>query len=357
MALAVTRRMRYPAEIALWLVLVQQLAGCAFSRQLDEQAYREYHASRMQAVALVIWSRDATLQWPAVPPTPLACEEQTERTYRQLAATGAKQNAAWQLVLNQAGETIDLLDRVVTALVGRDVPRIQRLAPELIEHRKTLQALRSRHDACQRELSAQLQTLRQAWMRVWPGQDLDFDLDRELGAVKAAAHGTVATGDLAALQHYYDSVYTRLAMTYLGAQPSAEPDPEPLLPAGAEGVDFALQRLENALRVRFDLEQALALDAAELDEIAQAGLFPKDWRANPPDPVSISKQRAGAALARLKLLKLSAALQNSCQAVIQREVDWQWRQAWPGITGATYIVAYADAMGLQARAKPAADPR
>ncbi len=317
-------------------------AGCLFSQQLDEQAYREYHASRMRSVATALWTRDFAPQWPDSPPTPLTCREQTERTYRQLVATGLKQDAAWQALMVQTGNTLDLLDREVTALVGRDVPRIKRLAPELLEHSAKLQSLQDTHSSCQLELEAQLQALRAAWTRVWPEQDLEFDLRRELRAVQSGLQGTVPAGEQPGLLHYHDSVYTRLAMTYLGLQPGVEPDPEPRLPMGAAGVERALQRLEDALRTRYDLEQAIALDVAELDEIAGAGLFPKDWREHPPDPVAIGKQRAGAGLARLKLLKLCAALQEICQAVLQQEAEWQWRQAWPGMTVESDIMVFAN---------------
>lgn len=333
--------------IVLFIAALYHCAGCKFSQQLDEQAYRAYHASRMRTVATAIWTRNFTPQWPASPRTPLICREQTERSYRQLVATGMKQDAAWHALLVQTGNTLDLLDREVTALVGRDVPRIKRLAPQLLEHSAELQSLQARYAASQLELDAQLQNLRQAWTRVWPAQDLDFDLERELAAVQTGQKGKVAAGERTALLHYHDSVYTRLAMTYLGLHLGVEPDPEPRLPAGAEGVDRALQRLEAVLRTRYDLDQAMALDTAELDEIAGAGLFPKDWREHPPDPVAIGKQRAGAALARLKLLQLSAALQAICQAAVQQEVDWQWRQAWPGINVATDIMAFTHQAPLQ----------
>lgn len=330
-----------PCLIVLCYVALCLAPGCTWTRRMNADAYREYHASRMLYAAQVLLTRDASLPWPAAPPAPLVCRERTERSYRQLVRAATASHSAWETQLAQSLLTVDLIERLVAALVGRDVPRIERLAPELLEHQDRLHALAMRSADCQAELDAVLQQLEAAWRQIWPECDMQFALAPYQAQVAPSLGGSVRGADRAALQHYYDSEYVRLAMTYLGYTPPEEPDPEPTIPEGTELLRVALTQMEAALRARYNLDQAVELDAAMLDEIAQAGLLDDNWRSAEVDPVAIGKERAGATLARLKLLRLADAVLGDCQQVLQTELTWQWRRACPDWEAETDIAAYA----------------
>jgi hypothetical protein len=346
---------KHSAVILLLLGVITGGVGCRFMQRLQEQSYRDYHDSRMRCIAQADVSREFGMGWPSASDVPLVCHERTERTYRQLLQVGLGQDQARRDLLAESALTIDLLDRLVEALVGRDVPRIKRLAPELITHQKKLRQLIHACQAKSKETKARLADLNTIWLQLWPQCDLNFDLDGYTQQAWASSTGSVPKANREQLLHYYDSVYTRLAMTYLSYDPTREPDPEPFLPPGTHGLQLSLDQLEAALRARYNLDQAIEIDTAQLIEMENANLLPKEWISGVADPEQLAKHKAGAAVARLRLYRLADKMLGQCMGALQQEASWQWRHAWPDMQRETDILRYAaSATAAQEPAAPSA---
>lgn len=349
---------RLIGKLVLVLLLLWWLVpGCSWVEQMNQSAYRRYHENRWRALAAAVAAGEAELKLPANPQPPLVCGEGLDEAYAAIAALGAQEQQAWQDLLTQCGISLGHCSQLLDVLAARDVARIGLLSAELPQvtaaQQRTLGNWHGRQDA----IVQRLDWLRTQWAAAWPQQDLDFDLDAAVRQARLAAVKPPSAQQQALLEHYYQNEYARLAMVYLDYQPPTLPDPHLAVPAGCAEVAAALKRLEAALLVRFNLDEAIEMDVQKVYEALQAGARPDaappvlDWsEAGQADGKHYLDQRMAISVARLKLLKYMDHLATACLDVYLRDVDLQWHALWPQIPLDTNILSFA---GLPDKSQPA----
>jgi len=322
------------------LPFVLAACGCTLAQRFNAQAYHRYHDGRMAAVATALVQGRAEVDVPAAQDAPRVCRGRVDEAYLAIVAAGEAERRSWRELLQAEESALRLIGDVVEAIAGRNGPEIQRLAPRIELEAAALRRSRGQWLSARQAIDAAVAHLRETWTAVWLAQDLDFDLNAAVGRARAQLPAPSAEAERA-LRYYHHAVYTRLAMAYLEVQPSELPDPQPPLPAGGERLAEALARLERVLSVRYEMDEAIELDAARVRELS--GGATRDALQERPD---LRKGRykgdmLAAAEARLRLLKYLDGLLSPCTQDANRDVTSEWHALWPEMPLETDILAFA----------------
>jgi hypothetical protein len=314
--------------------------GCTLAQRFNAQAYHRYNDGRMAAVATALVQGRAEVDLPAAQDAPRVCRGRVDEAYLAIVAAGEAEQRSWRELLQAEESALRLIGDVVEAIAGRNGPEIQRLAPRIEVEAAALRQSRSQWINARQAVSTAMAHLREAWTAVWPAEDLDFDLNAAMQRARAQLPAPSAEAERA-LRYYHHAVYTRLAMAYLEVQPAELPDPQPPLPPGGEGLAEALARLERVLSVRYEMDEAVELDAARVRELG--GGTTRDALQERPElrQGRYKGDMLAAAEARLRLLKYLDGLLAQCTQDANREGTKEWVVLWPQLPLETDILAFA----------------
>jgi len=322
-------------------------AGCELVAELDAQAYREFHAAAWQATVQAYVAEQDTLTPPAEPPAPRVCEDTVIPAYHGIIAAAGHERAAWYSLRCQSQTSLEFAAEMLEVLTRRDTANIELLAPQIEEFHTAHQAERQNWRGAYAGIARAVEDLESAWTGVWPEQDLDFDLAGTAAVLRDLRQPLPDAERTAALTHYHENEYNRLAMIYLGFEPEVLPNPESHVPQGCDELSLALKRLEAALLVRYSMDQAIEQDVARVQELARVDLAETPWDEIKLPQGRYARPRVTASIARLKLLKYLDMLVVDCLDVILRDVDLHWRKVWPQHELETNIFAFAGLARIQ----------
>ncbi|MBN2082594.1 hypothetical protein JW859_10375 [bacterium] len=322
-------------------------SGCELVAQIDARAYREFHAACWQATVQAYVAEQDEVELPAEPPAPRVCEDTVIPAYHGIIAAAQEERAAWYSLRCQSQTSLEFAAEMLEVLTRRDTANIELLAPQIEGFHTAHQAERQRWREAYAGIARAVAELESAWTEVWPEQDLEFDLAGTAAALREELTPAPDAERTAALQHYYDNEYNRLAMIYLGFEPETLPNPESHVPTGCDELSLALKRLEAALLVRYSMDQAIEQDVLRIQELARVDLTETPWDEIQLPQGRYAKPRVSASIARLKLLKYLDALVVDGLDVILRDVDLHWREIWPQHKLETNIFAFAGLARVQ----------
>lgn len=317
------------------------LAGCDLVERIDAQAYRDYHASRWQATVDAFVREQATLRLPVEPPTPRVCADEMEAGYRRIVVQAEQSRTDWAVLDRSSRIAVQFVAEMLDVLVSRDTVQIEKLAPQIdryvAEHAENRRIWSGQREAIARSESE----LHNKWAKVWPANDLDFDLAADAAALRSVVHDAPSDTRSAALSHYHENEYNRLAMIYLDFSPEVTPNPQSHVPAGCDGLSDALSHLEAGLMVRYSMDRAIEQNVTRIQELALVDLSQTPWEDIRIPQGRYARPRVTASIARLKLLKYLDTLLTDCLDVLVCDVEIHWRRVWPGHGLETSIFGYA----------------
>ena len=321
-------------------LVVTLLAGCDAIDRINAQAYREYHASRWQAVVTAYALHREAVELPVEPPAPPACTGMDD-AYRGIIGSTAAVREGWRALDDQSRVSIEFVAEMLDVLVSRDTVNIELLAPQIDDYFNGHQQLRGEWEERRRGVAGSVTALEGRWTEIWPEQDLGFDLLADARALAARLPSDPDAARRAALEHYHANEYDRLAMIYLDYQPAAPPQPVSHIPEGCDDLATALADLEAGLLVRYSMDQAIEQDVTRIQQLAAIDLTNTPWSEIEIPQGRYARPRVSAAIARLKLLKYLDVLLTDSLDVLVGEVDLEWRLVWPGHYLETSVFAYA----------------
>ena len=312
------------------LALVVLASGCSgYLQRVNSQVLAEYHASRMQAVALAALEDKGRYSAPEWPPVPLICGKRVEGAYAALVPRAEEVRRAWTALLHQSEGQAAFISKFITALTGRNVEDIRQYSTLIARQDQNFAAARLRWEKARAAQGQAVAALRQAWDEAWPGNSLRFSLAQSQAELEAGMAPRLDGQRLQALHGYHHDVYTRLAMTYLGYTPPVLPNPLPPVPTGCERLADALKRLETSLGARYDLDAAIQLDISRVEELGHVDLDRMNWDQIERKYAGDGGRYLAASVARLKLYKLLDSMLTSALDVQVREVELKWSEVWP----------------------------
>jgi len=334
-------------------VLGLVVAACDMVQQINTDAYRDYHQTRWQAAVDAYAHYRADYEPPAEPPMPVVCQERVHPLYGEIVAAGHREHEAWQTALAQSETSLEFAAEMLEVLVGRDVVNIEKLAPQIDDYAQQQESALGRWQQMRQQVADGVAELKAAWDEVWPKQDLDFDLMTAAAQVRQREVPALTDVRAAALELYYHTEYTRLAIVYLSYEAEPSPIPKAHVPEGCEALSEALNRLEAGLLVRYSMDEAIERDVERVQQLALVDLSKTPWDQIRVPKGRYTEARVAATIARLKLLKYVDTLAVSALDVILREVDLQWQLVWPENELDTNVFSYA---GLPQAPQPLPDP-
>jgi len=329
------------AGIPAALACCAALSACEFIDNVNREAYAQYHASRWQAVAAACDSFGA-YEPPQDPPTPRVCEEGIAEAYRDIVVAYSILDRDWNRLVMLTEEALPFIAEMLSVLDKRDTVRIETLAPQIEQYAERQAEREQEWRASKQRLRDAQAALREQWQAVWPENNLDFDLGAAIAAQRTDRVPQPGTPRHAALSHFHENEYSRLARQYLGYEPREyQPLPQSHVPADCAALADALHSLEAGLLLRYSVDQAAGANARTVSELTGADLRNTPWEKITVPPGRYGDRRVPAAVARLRLLKQLDELLTSALDVLVREVQLEWDEVWPGIPLETNIFAFA----------------
>lgn len=328
------------------------LTGCSFFNNINDQAYRDFHAAAWQATVKAYVTGADRLDLPVEPVVPRVCEERVVPAYQGIVSGAAAERQSWDELCAESQTALEFVADMLEVLARRDVPNIENLAPQIDKYVEEHQASREQWRRQWSGIGDAVEELETAWHEVWPDNDLTFDLNADAQVLRDKLQPPPSALRREALKHYHDNEYARLAMIYLDYEPEETPNPKSHVPKGCEDLSWALRRLEAALLVRYSMDQAIEQDVKRVQELALVDLSQTPWDEIKIPQGRYARPRVTASIARLKLLKYLDTLAMSCLDVIVRDVDLHWREVWHQHDLETNIFAFA---GLSQQAELPSD--
>lgn len=326
---------------ALCLLLPGLLAGCDWLESIDTQAYRDYHASRWQAVVEAFVCEQPSVVMPVEPVIPRVCAETVDPAYSAIIASTENERTAWKTFCEQSETTVQFTAEMLSVLANRNTVSIELMTPQIDDYATEREVLRQDWQAARQGIADAVKRLAATWDTVWPGQDLCFDLLADAEQARAALQPHPNDIRAAALAHYHENEYSRLALIYLDYEPEVDPNPVSHVPKGCSELAAALARLEAALLVRFSMDEAIRADVNRVQDLAHVDLSRTPWEQIKVPSGHYARPRVTASIARLKLLKYLDSLLTSCLDVLVHDVELEWRRVWPAHKLTVNIFSFA----------------
>ncbi|MCB1186120.1 hypothetical protein KDL29_03045 [bacterium] len=322
----------------------------------SEKVLREYHDSRWQAVVNAVAEGSDEVVLPDEPEVPKALEKlNLEQGYQALAANRTSEELSWQALIEQSDLSMRFSAEVLDVLERNDADSISQIVPQIDDYASQQETAMSDWRALRSQLRGSLDSLQQDWDSAWPDNEFDFDLLAQVERIQADQLGRLSPERIAALTHYHDNEFSRLATDYLEYEPAEAEEISAVahVPADCEGISDATRRLEAALIVRHALDSAIVRDR-ELVESYVPGVLGKGPISNVSIPdTRYGSHRARLAVARLELYSMLDGLVTDVLDVMIYDVNREWTLAWPGNELENNIFAYA---GVQQTVPRLEDP-
>lgn len=322
----------------------------------SEQALREYHDSRWQAVVRSIAEGRDKVSLPAEPEVPSALQGlDLEDSYQQLAGNRTAEESSWQELISQSELSMRFIAEMLDVLERNDADSIGELAPQIDDYTEQQQEAAASWRRLRGELRARIDTLQQAWDSAWPDNEFDFDLLAQVERIQADQLGRLSPERIAALTHYHDNEFSRLARDYLGYIPpeGIQVSSQAHVPEGCEGIQEAVKGLEAALVLRHALDTAIVRDTEVLEQYVPNLLDGDQSLADIEIPdVRYGGHRARLAVARLQLYRLLDRLLVDVLDVMIFHLEREWTLVWPGNELENNIFAWAGMPGLASMDDP-----
>jgi hypothetical protein len=330
------------ARAILLCLALAVLGGCQYARNLNGQAYRQYHESRWnEAVRACVDERGYAP--PSTPATPrIAYSRGLETLYGLIPLRYGLEREKFGTLVRRSEVSTQFVAEMLSVLNNRDTTNIESLSRQIDEYFGRQQEAREAWRTKFAELDVALADLEAAWDEVWPDNDFSFELDQELTQVWLETVPELTNVRRTALERYYGNEFNRQAMIYLDYEPvDFDVLPESHVPAGCDDLSAALNRQEAGLLVRYSLDQAIASDVELVQRLALVDLSRTPWEDVKVPKGRYAEPRVAAAIARLKLLKYIDELLSSSLDVFLYDVQGEWNRVWPGNQLDTNIFSFA----------------
>jgi hypothetical protein len=313
----------------LCLLLPGLLATCDWLESIDTQAYRDYHASRWQAVVEAYVHEQPSVVMPAEPAIPRVCADTVDPAYYAIIDSAQAKHGAWLALRDQSESTVQFAAEMLSVLANRNTVSIELMTPQIDVYATEHEVLRQDWQDARQGIADAVGRLDTQWDTVWPGHDFGFDLLTDADQAKATLKPPPNDIRAKALTHYHDNEYSRLALIYLDYEPEVEPNPVSHVPKDCGELAAALARLEAALLVRFSMDEAIRADVDRVQDLALVDLSRTPWEEIKVPSGRYARPRVTASIARLKLLKYLDSLLTSCLDVLVHDVELEWQRVWP----------------------------
>jgi hypothetical protein len=329
------------ARLISFGVLLVCVAGCSYIAGVNERAYKNYHASRFDAV-LTAYLDKVAVKLPSDPPAPAVCRQSIEPQYKRLISNVMDEHWAWQALIMQARNTISFTGELVRHLDERDIDGIAALTPRISEYDTELELEHEDWAAEAVNLAKQLNHLEALWTDVQPGLGIETSLRPALTRLREEERQTSQNDWRPTLREYHRAIYDRLVERYLGAAEPAGPYLDIPEPEQFSGLSESLQLLETTLAVRQLLDNTIEENLTLLAQLSGVDKEELEF-SNLPEPAdSYSKPRFAATVARLQVLKSLDNLLTQAADVVFYDVDRAWLLVWPDHDLETNIVTYSN---------------
>jgi hypothetical protein len=325
----------------LCLLLPGLLAGCDWLESIDTQAYRDYNASRWQAVVEAYVCEQPSVVMPTETAMPRVCADTVDPAYSAVIDSAQAKHSAWLALRNQSETAVQFAAEMLSVLANRNTVSIELMTPQIDDYMAEHKELRQDWQAARQGTADAVGRLDTQWDAVWPGHDFGFDLLADAEQARVTLLPPPNDIRAKALTHYHENEYTRLALIYLDYKPEVEPNPVSHVPKDCDELAASLARLEAALLVRFSMDEAIRADVNRVQDLALVDLSRTPWEEIKVPSGRYARPRVTASIARLKLLKYLDSLLTGCLDVLVHDVELEWQSVWPAHKLTTNIFSFA----------------
>ena len=322
----------------------------------SEKTLREYHESRWQAVVEACAEGRDSVSLPADPPVPGALQKlMLEEAYSALAENRSSEELSWQALIKQSDLSLRFIAEMLDVLERNDADSISQLAPQIDDFTARQDSAGADWRGLRQNLRGRLDTVRSIWDEHWPDNGLDLDLLADVERIQGERLGRLSPERIAALTHYHDNEFARLARDYLGFEPGEDEEisAQAHVPEGCADLSTAIKGMEAALVLRFALDSAIVRDMDVVNQYVPGGISGTPLSKLSIPDVRYGGHRARLAVARLQLYKLLDGLLTEVLDVMIYDVNREWQLVWPGNELENNIFAFA---GVQQAVPRLEDP-